>query len=1073
MLFSTFAPCMAGAVNLPEGVTASQIDEAIPKLGSLLKNLLAANPETKDLKNTVYGMLYEDATVNSLFSAIYTALGENADAMSIIGVDISPAALSEALSDFEQVSKKIAKCTDIAGVIKASESFKWDITSKAEFGKALAAMLSPFNELLNALLCAGKVNINALISIQGDDGYTTAIVPLLTALDCPEIMSSSDFAAAAAKNKSNIVKNIISMVFKSLDKLLDDPVKGLCSTLPKVAYYLDSGMLSSSITSLLEPLSLKIAGIFTIPGISDLITQAANLEEGLNINDMLESIDLSELLGSDVKLTVPEIDIKQLAECASYSNNSYTVDEASAFTVIMRFLLETVKLNQSSLGALLGGEDVSKTLEPLLSKSNDEIIKTIVTLFTMNSIPANTYSWVYPAFTATIPDNTPTFTSDDYAACLEKVDPLLTDFVKESDPESDIEKTLRKTIYSNSLVSQLVTGIFSLIGGEEMAPVFALLGMDVTPTGVGNAIYNYYPYTSRQLYKYSSWEKVNPDYLSWGFYDGDAEGFTKAVSRVLAPFTPLLTCMLAGQKVTLLDSITIPGSDGYNTAIIPLLEALGCPSDKIKTYDEYKKGAGTSAIVTDILTPVTALLDELCAAPVKTACRILPNLIYFFNSGLMNGVLENLIYPVKYMLDTAGLGDLLKDAMGETASIDISSLMGELMKDADLGIVLPELDLSIIGTLGTASTLTSKRVSGGAPAQYTYITADAPGVFLTIMRFVVSAISMEENSGLLTGLMGTEGSEPSPDGMPDMFAMFAGNIAEKFKGMSNDEIVEWLCDLLFSESPIVELPVEDEEIPSIIYKEKFSLPPWMKIAIPVALIALAALVYYILSVSGRLDNYKLKKAKKQEMKRREEESRRLIKGGGTAVAQLSVTPSKRKDKKAAKGQTAQAQKTKKAIPEGQQPVFTMPPVGNADVKADTAAKVNSTPTYDTATEEEKKAVPERAYIAFEASKGRSSAYLDPLSEQLIAKEKEKDARKETTERQIKRQQKADSLNAKKDTRTASARLPDEKQAEKLMRRQQKAQKKTIKNQAKIQKQYEKARLQAEKKNRKISKGGNK
>ncbi len=1046
MLFSTFMPCIAGAVNLPEGVTASQIEEAVPKLGALLKNLLATNPETKDLKKTVYGMLYEDDTINALFSGIYTALGENADAMSIIGVDISPAALSAALSGFPQVSKKIASCSDIAGVIKASSSFKWEVGSKTEFAKALAAMLSPFNELLNALLCAGKVNINALISIQGDDGYSSAIIPLLTALDCPEIMSSSEFAASASKNHSNIIKNIVSMVFSALDRLLDDPVKGLCSTLPKVAYYLDSGMLSSSITALLEPLSLKIAGIFTIPGISDLITGAANLEEGLNINEMLEGIDMSSLLGSDVKLTIPEIDIKKLAECATYSSG-YTVDEAAAFTVIMNFLLETVKLNKDSLGALLGGEDISETLDPLLSKSNDEIIKTIVVLFTMTSIPENKYNWFYPAFTATIPDNTPTFTANDYAAFLEKVDPLLTDFVKESDPESDIEKTLRKTIYSNSLVSQLVTGIFSLIGGEEMAPLFALLGMDVTPTGVGNAIYNYYPYTARQLYKYSSWEKVNPAYLTWGFYDGDSEGFTKAVARVLAPFTPLLTCMLAGQNVTLLDSITLPGADGYNTAVIPLLEALGCPSDKIKSYDEYKKGAGTASVVTDILTPVTALLDELCAAPVKTACRILPNIIYFFNSGLMNGVLENLIYPVKYMLDTAGLGDLLSDAMSETANLDLSSLVGELTAGMDLGITLPELDLAVIGTLGTASTLTSKRVSGGAPAQYTYITADAPGVFLTIMRFVVSAISMEENSGLLTGLMGSESAAPSPDGMPDMFSMFAGNIAEKFKGMSNDQIVEWLCDLLFSESPIVELPVEDEEIPSIIYKEKFSLPSWAKIAIPVAVIALAALVYYVLSVSGKLDNYKLKKAKKKEIKRREEESRKLIKGGGTAVAPLenatSVKEKKSKAEKTAKPRTEANENTRSS--------FTAEPQRMAD--------------------EVKKTVPEKTYTVFtEKTENGNSVYLDPLAEQIIAKEKEN--RKEPTEKQLKRLKKAESANSKKDTRIASAKLPDEKQAEKLIRRQKKAQQKAIKNQAKIQKHYEKAKLQAQKKNMKSSKGGN-
>ena len=47
---------------------------------------------------------------------------------------------------------------------------------------------------------------------------------------------------------------------------------------------------------------------------------------------------------------------------------------------------------------------------------------------------------------------------------------------------------------------------------------------------------------------------------------------------------------------------------------------------------------------------------------------------------------------------------------------------------------------------------------------------------------------MEENSGLLTGLMGDMGGGSS-EGMPDMFAMYAGNITEKFKSMTNDEII--------------------------------------------------------------------------------------------------------------------------------------------------------------------------------------------------------------------------------------------------------------------------------------------
>lgn len=906
LVFSPLSVLSAGAVTYPEGVTEEQTKNTIPKLNSLVKTILSMSEETKDLKGTVYGMLYSDETVNSLFKEIYTALGENADSLSVIGVDISPAALSAAMSSYPDVSEKIAACSDINAVIKASSKFRWEINSKNEFGSALASMLSPFGPLLNALLCSGTVKINSLISIQGDNGYQNAIVPLLKALDCPKIMSSSDFAESAAKNHKNIIRNIMSMVFLSLDRILDNPVTGLCTTLPKIAYYLDSGKLTASITGLLEPLSLKVAGIFTIPGISDLISSAANLEESMNLNELLKDVDLSAVLGSDVKLQLPEMDLSVLAGCVSANGDDLTTDEAAAFIVIMDFLIETIKLNKDSLGAILGGAaDITAVIDPLLSKSNSEITKTIITLFNMSTAPTNNAQWNYPAVTGTSISYTPTLTAENYLSYLDKIDPLLTDFVKESEPEGTIEKTLRKTIYSNSLVSTLVTGIFGMLGSEETAPLFAVLGMDVSPSGVGREIAKYYPYTANQLYKYSSWEKVNPAYLSWGFYDGDSQGFTRAITRVLTPFLPLLTCILAGQSVTLFDSITIPGADGYNTAIIPLLEALGCKADTIKPYAEYAQGAGTSKIITDILTPVTALLDEVCASPVKTLCGILPNIVYFFNSGLMDNVMENLLYPIKYMLDTAGLGDLLSTAMGDTVKIDLNSMLGELTSGADLGIKLPELDVAVIGTLGTAATYTSKRTVSGVNAQYTYLTADTPAVFLTLLRYFVGALSMEENSGLLTGLMGSDTSAPSEGGMPDMFAMYAGNITEKFKGMTTDEIIEWLCDLLFSESPIVELPVENEEIPTIIYEEKFELSTTAKIIIVIVVLALIALIYYILSVSGKLDNVKLRHRKKKEMKRRKKESKKLVKGGGVPVDGLeddTPKPEKKKEKQSVRAE---------------------------------------------------------------------------------------------------------------------------------------------------------------------------
>ena len=86
---------------------------------------------------------------------------------------------------------------------------------------------------------------------------------------------------------------------------------------------------------------------------------------------------------------------------------------------------------------------------------------------------------------------------------------------------------------------------------------------------------------------YSSWSKVNLNGVSWGFYNGRRTGFENAFVATLRPLYPLLEVVLRGKTITFMESIKITGGEGYNTAIIPVLEALGCNSRNIKTYNQY------------------------------------------------------------------------------------------------------------------------------------------------------------------------------------------------------------------------------------------------------------------------------------------------------------------------------------------------------------------------------------------------------------------------------------------------------------------------------------------------------
>lgn len=906
----------AGAVTYPDGVEQADAVAAIPKINVLVKTLMKTALPGGDLKTTVYKTICTDSTINSVFASVYGAISENADSLSVIGIKLTPSTLSNALSAYPDVSKKLASCKTLKECIEKSKTFKWHVTTKEGFSTAFAAMLSPFNPLLYTVLCSGTIKINNFLSIKGADGYTNSVIPLLRAMGCPGIMTSESFKADANTAKSRMIKNIMKMVFASLDKLLDDPVIGATSTLPGLAYYLDSGKLSAAIKSLLEPLSLKIAGIFTIPGISDLITKAADLEDGIDINNVINKI--SEQAGQGSGFTIPEIDIKALAACGTPTDNGFVADEPAALITVLRWAIEAVRLNSSKLATQ--GANGESPLDALFKKSNDEIIKIIISLLNISAeAPANDYQWVYPPMTQSSIEYTANLGAEQYTEVVEKFDPLLTDFVKEEDPEGTIEDVISKKIYSNSTLTSIVKSIFSVLSSKELAGMAGLAGIPVYPRSVGDSISRLYPSAAKVLYRHNSWETLSPNSVYWGFKDGNREGFEKALTKVLSPMTPLLSCLLAGNQYSLLGAVTIPGADGYNTVIIPLLEALGCSSDSIKTYEEYKERASGSAALTDILDPIFGLLDEICSSPIKTICRILPNIVYFIDNGLMNVCIENLLYPIRFMLKTTGMEDLFAETMNTLPALDLNAEAKKLLESSDMKLKLPDPDIKKLGTLGTPITMTSKRTVSGSPAQYTYITADSPAVMLTLLRYLVGALSMEENAPMLKGFMEsmTGPEEPSEDGIPDMTSMFVANMSEKFKDMTVDEIIEWFYDLLFRETPPVPDHEAEAEIPTIIYEEEFHVPGWaIFLVILVFFISAGAALLYLYK-KGKLDKAIEKHQKKRDEKQRKAEHERLIaakiKSGELKETELEKKPKKQKKQK--KQKPVHKGKTKKEKPQ--------------------------------------------------------------------------------------------------------------------------------------------------------------
>lgn len=893
LCLAPFAVPAASAVNYPEGVTAEDCAAVLPKLETLV-GMLMEQGDT-DLSASLYKTVLSDDTLNMLFAGVYNAMAENAGSLSVVGVELTPATLSAALKGFGNVSAKISGCADLAAVVKASENFVWEVDTKERFGEAVSAMFSPFNKLLNMLLCSGTAAIAPLVFIKGDDGYTNAIVPILETLGCPEIMSSESFAAAAKNDMSSMMKNVVKMLFSSIDKLLEKPVDGICTVLPCAAWFINEGKLTECINKLVEPLSLHL-GLISIPGVSSLLSGVANLENTEDVAQLLKNVDLSALTGG-TNISLPEIDLDEMASCGSAENGKFTPDKSAALVTVLRWALDLVKMNSANLTSVFG--NAASAVNSLLKKADDDLIKLLVDLLTsQNTLPANNYEWKYPEITPAQITYTPTLNRDDYNKVVNEMDAFLDEVAAEKDPEATIYDTIAPMLFSDSTASLITVSLYTALASEETAPLFTLLGADVSPAGVAAAIASSYPAAARTLSSYSSWSGMNASSLHFGFTDGDKDGFGNALCAALSPFLPLLSFVLSEKSITLFDMITLPGGDGYNTAVIPLLEALGCAPESIKSYDAYKATAATAGL-SDILSPVLSLLDELCHTPVLTACRIIPNIVYFINSDGLKACMDNLLYPVTQFLSEVGLSDLLPKELTEMKlDINFNDLTGKLLSSSELSLKLPEPDLRKLAYIGTPTTLTSKRTVNGAPTQYTAVVSDSPAVLLTALRYLVKTLSMEENaevlSGFMSGIMSSSDSEKTDEASPDMMGMYVGSVTEKFKGMTDDEIIEWLYNLLFRETPPVEETPEEVYVPADLTEVKDPVDTVKIVVVIVVIVILAALVLWFLNSKGYFEDFAERREEKKRLKA--EKNRKAGAEKKTAKKQKAQKPAKAKKK---------------------------------------------------------------------------------------------------------------------------------------------------------------------------------
>ncbi|MGN0487500.1 MAG: hypothetical protein ACI4GB_09750 [Acutalibacteraceae bacterium] len=846
------SPMAFAAVTYPQNVTKEQSLTAIKKTDTALEALVR-NTQNQSLKDLVLPKIYSDEILSSMTVEIYKMIEENADSISSIGLDVTVGGVAACLGGYPDVAARLS------GVQKWSDAdlsgARWGVSDREGFLTAMGCIFAPFNELLYTLLCSGTYPLNSIIAIEGANGYETAIVPTLRSLGCGSITGSAEFYARAKQNKNTMIENIAGDVMLLLEDILDAPCDRLTDILPGIAYFLNNGGFDKAVSTLIEPLRLQLFNISTFIKIETVLSFIGNSESYTqnftgNFNDILGATGLK----------MADIDLELLASCGTVSGDTVTADKADTFIVLMRWLIDTLKLNKDNMGDLMGEQDPQMTemLGKITEKPTDELLAFFIGLFSAEGGKVKDYQWTFTPNQPVQVSYTPNLGQEKYKRVLDGIDSLIDEFVAEGGEEKTLEEMLKKKIYSPATLTTLVKEIYGMLSGDDMAQLAEMIGLKVTPSALAAELKeSSFAGTRKVLNRYSSWKALGNTYVPWGFSSGDKAGFIKAASAALRPLEPMLNMLLAEGKIELLGAVEIYGSNGYNTAVIPLLEAFGCSQDSIMTYGEFKaaaeKGNGAKALVT----AVCSLVDRFMKKPVYTLTEILPNLVYFVQSGSVKICVDNLIYPFKDMLEKLGMSDVLD--LSKIENIDLKELMGSMTENMDLGMKLPELDLAQFSGMGQTVTVESKRTYAGAPAQISYVKADQTAVLITFLRYLVEVMKTPGNENLMTGFMGGSGDNA-------MFDTYASGIGEEMAAMSVDETVEWLYKLFFRERAVVEEKPDDNYLPTVIYvpAEQKGEGAWIYAVFGVAALAEVLLLKNREKISMFLEDRKFKKQSKKE-----------------------------------------------------------------------------------------------------------------------------------------------------------------------------------------------------------------
>ncbi len=777
--------------------------------------------EGETLATLIYGLLEDNVYSNSVLNAVVELL-VNAiagldetlrDTVDVV-LDTNIAAWF-AMCKLDEATGKYV-CTKEWGIDTAAAADK-----KAMFVAGIKEVLAPANELLAWFFFGddysfftgseknedGTYAYNDLLTLPGGQGYAYGLAPILEALGC-ELKTADQYYNAETKtyNVGNAVEDILNAVLAVVDKLTANTVEEAFKLIPNLIYFINADGLVASVNNLLAPINTVLNAASNL---TDGFSIAAVLKDeiGLDITNLSTETLLGLAADKGVKISpdmlniICELYVGKLSEFTSVNGNkAYRLDvtgaEGDVLTLILSIALDLFNLNPELFSELLGEEEYYAVYNLIRGAAEEFTYREMNWAYMYDGEDAATklYNNNLPERTGDAVEIYTQYQNNWNQASADYLDEVLDELVKNitDAARSDgstlgklLDNAISKGLYQDDILNSLIEMVVELLVDYEdlISGAGAILGAE----GIA------------EWFDYCEITKVDGETVvectkDWGIdsaanNDAKREAFVDGFVTALKPAYRLLAWLLFGEDYTFFNGttnevlVTVTGGNGYDNAIVPLLEGVSASMNGTEgTYLDGKSAIKPASAyyvdgelnmemaVRDVFTAVTDWLYDICGdlsnqaedGALTSMLDKLANFIYFVNADGLKVVVNNLLVPVNNLVDSLAVFDVKLD-IDELVGLEITDVdfydLFDLLEDL-LGLYFPDYTQEFLATFYIGEVVPYASANGKLAYYMTYSEEETRSDMITcVISFVVDAFEDPRNDEVLIGWLGEDAYE--------------------------------------------------------------------------------------------------------------------------------------------------------------------------------------------------------------------------------------------------------------------------------------------------------------------------